>query len=470
MDNSNENRKCKRSELTYKVRSKAMADINKLDILDREKVIDELFRIVQGESINQVFCSFAIDGTWGVGKTFILERLEQKLEMEMNEETSDNRYFVFHYNCWKYDYYEEPAIAIISALKDKVDIENKICSVVASYAWKEAKKSVENMAKEFVKNKIGIDLVQVIEDIKSEGDIRQEKESEFDTLFNFNRALENVRKQIEKLAEYKTMIIVVDELDRCMPAYAIKILERLHHMFEGIDNVLVIIAVDSNQLNHSIKEIYGDLVDTERYLKKIISFKYNIDIGMAQKSIMDKFQNYFGCFSEYLQIDETITEFLQLSQLDVRTIEKIIEKSQLIHGLVCDREVSSSVLLYEIMYSFLSYLVSNSKVTEEVKTSYGTNLYWVPDINVRTYVDLNEYISDEMLKFLKDIVTGAVGSTMLLNEDLRSVNMNPEGKCIGYMDVILANKKKLYFEDETEEIKYELEVCKRYGEMFLKIS
>lgn len=29
-----------------------MADINKLDILDREKVIDELFRIVQGESKN----------------------------------------------------------------------------------------------------------------------------------------------------------------------------------------------------------------------------------------------------------------------------------------------------------------------------------------------------------------------------------------------------------------------------------
>ena len=114
--------------------------------------------------------------------------------------------------------------------------------------------------------------------------------------------------------------------------------------------------------------------------------------------------------------------------------------------------------------------MSNSKVTEEVKTSYGTNLYWVPDINVRTYVDLKEYISDEMLKFLKDIVTGAMGLTMLLTKDLRSVNMNPEGKCIGYMDVILANKKKLYFEDETEEIKYELEVCKRYGEMFLKIS
>lgn len=255
-----------------------------------------------------------------------------------------------------------------------------------------------------------------------------------------------------------------------MPAYAIKILERLHHMFEGIDNVLVIIAIDSNQLNQSIKEIYGDLVDTERYLKKFISFKYNVDIGIAQKSLIEKFQNYFECFSDYLQIDETITEFLQLSQLDVRTIEKIIEKSQLIHGLVCEREVSSSVLLYEIMYSFLSYLGSNSKVAEKVKTSYGTNLYWVPDINIQTYSNLKYYISDEMLKFLKYMVTNAEGSTVLLNKGLRSVKMNTEGKCIGYMDIILAGRKKLYFENETEEIKYELEVCKRYGEMFLKIS
>ena len=103
---------------------------NKLDALNRENEISELFRIVQSASINRAFCSFAIEGTWGVGKTFILERLEEKLELEQNEETKDNRYFVFHYNCWKYDYYEEPAIAIISVLKDKVENANKICDGV----------------------------------------------------------------------------------------------------------------------------------------------------------------------------------------------------------------------------------------------------------------------------------------------------------------------------------------------------
>ena len=53
---------------------------NKLDALNRENEISELFRIVQSASINRAFCSFAIEGTWGVGKTFILERLEEKLE------------------------------------------------------------------------------------------------------------------------------------------------------------------------------------------------------------------------------------------------------------------------------------------------------------------------------------------------------------------------------------------------------
>lgn len=48
---------------------------NKLDALNRENEISELFRIVQSASINRAFCSFAIEGTWGVGKTFILERL-----------------------------------------------------------------------------------------------------------------------------------------------------------------------------------------------------------------------------------------------------------------------------------------------------------------------------------------------------------------------------------------------------------
>ena len=57
-----------------------------------------------------------LKGGWGVGKTFVIEEIEKKLEVIQSEETSGDKYFVFHYNCWQHDYYEEPAVAIISAM------------------------------------------------------------------------------------------------------------------------------------------------------------------------------------------------------------------------------------------------------------------------------------------------------------------------------------------------------------------
>ena len=422
-------------------------DSKGIDILGRENTIQDLYNIIQSASKNNAYCSFAIEGNWGIGKTFILEKLEEKLEVEINQETGQNRYFVFHYNCWKYDYYDEPAIAIVSALKDKVDAENCVQIVgTIKDSWKIAKNIVNNMAKEIVKNKIGIDIVQVCDDIVEEGNNRKDKEREFDSLFAFKRTLDHVRKQIKELANDKTVVIVVDELDRCMPNYAIKVLERLHHIFEKIDNVLLIIAVDSNQLNQSIREIYGESVDTEHYLKKFISFNYKIDVGNTQKSAMEKFQNYFQEFIDYQNVEETLIEFMQLSQLDVRTLEKIIEKSKLIHGLVCNSKVS------------------NSK-DDEVRLDYSGDLYWIPDINLTFYISLDDCIGDGLLQFIKDLVANAEGTKFFMNDNLKSINMSPEGICVGYMDYILAKKKKLKFATITEAIKDEIEICKRFSDM-----
>lgn len=443
----------------------------KIDILNREGVIEDLFHIAQSVSKNKGYCSFAVEGAWGVGKTFILEELEEKLEREMDEKTLDNRYFVFHYNCWKYDYYEEPAIAIVSAFKNKVDELSfaKLQGVVKA-SWEVAKHTINKMAKEVVKNKIGIDVVQVYEDVKNAGDEQKQKEIEFDSLFSFNSTLNNVREQIQELAKDRTVVIVVDELDRCMPSYAIKILERLHHMFENIDNVVVIVAVDSEQLEQSIREIYGETVNTERYLKKFISFRYKIDMGKTQASVMDKFEDYFHKFKDYSGVDETITEFLQLSGLDIRVIEKLIEKCNLVHGLVCDQEVSNSVLLYELMCTVLAYIGKNPKDRTMTSKKYGKILDWIPDINTTQYSALDRYIGKEMLQFLKEMVSCAEGTTIYSLQGMRSIVMNPEGICVGYMDINLSKKRKLRFSEETEEIKYEIEVCKNFSNMCKSIS
>ena len=49
-----------------------------------------------------------------------------------------------------------------------------------------------------------------------------------------------------ELAETHTLVIVVDELDRCLPDYAIKILERLHHLFADVNGTILILRSDSH--------------------------------------------------------------------------------------------------------------------------------------------------------------------------------------------------------------------------------
>ena len=132
-------------------------------------------------------------------------------------------------------------------------------------------------------------------------------------MFAFKKTLDFTRDQIRELSKNKTVLLVVDELVRCMPEYAIKVLERLHHMFEGLDNVIVLLAIDSTQLEHSVKEIYGEQVDTERYLRKFISFRVKLDTGKVQNQILDNYGYYFYKFENLEECCPIVLKLIELS-------------------------------------------------------------------------------------------------------------------------------------------------------------
>ena len=70
------------------------------DLLNREKFVALLKDIIAQQSLNENDgFSFAIDGRWGCGKTFILNMLEEQLRNE--------RYLVLHYNCWENDFWRK---------------------------------------------------------------------------------------------------------------------------------------------------------------------------------------------------------------------------------------------------------------------------------------------------------------------------------------------------------------------------
>jgi len=338
-------------------------------------------------------CCFAIDGAWGSGKTFVLEWFECIIKEEQLEETADNKYFVFHYDCWKYDYYEEPAIAIVAAMLDATDNELSMFSEeaedVAKIAWETTKRTLGKIAGEFCKNKIGIDLVEVVGEAADA--LKEADEKEFDSLYGFKRALEKARAGIQEIAVDKTVVIVVDELDRCAPTYSIKVLERLHHIFNDLQNVIVIVSMDKNQLEHSIKEIYGN-IDVDIYLRKFISFKVNLDKGKAS-NYFEKYASYVSMFrtSELETLEKVeIEKFFEciMSRLGMREQERIFRKAEIIHNIITNgKMVDCSFMAFEILFITIAFRASQTKWL--VDSAYHPNIE--QNIGKAYYEKLKEY-------------------------------------------------------------------------------
>jgi hypothetical protein len=69
------------------------------------------------------------------------------------------------------------------------------------------------------------------------------------------------------------MFILVDELDRCRPSYAIQMLEEVKHLFD-VTGVVFIFATDGLQLEKAIGAVYGPNFDGKRYLLRFFDRQY----------------------------------------------------------------------------------------------------------------------------------------------------------------------------------------------------
>ena len=100
--------------------------MSKLDILNRGEFVNQLVKLVENISENNATTCFAINGIWGSGKSFVMDMFEEKLSQIQSEETNADKYFIIRYNSWKYDYYEEPLVAIVAILMAQIEEKTKL--------------------------------------------------------------------------------------------------------------------------------------------------------------------------------------------------------------------------------------------------------------------------------------------------------------------------------------------------------
>lgn len=280
------------------------------DLLGRQKDADFLYKFLIAQSRKRAAQSenrsyvLNIDAKWGDGKSFFLSRFRRQL--------SNSGHIAVYVNAWGDDFADDPLTAVMAAIDDEVKSHAKPETAIAK-AWEAAKstggrvagliaKGLAVRAASFVLTTpvataladavaAGIIAKDIGASVEAEGAglvsdaIRSaiDKTGE-ETVSDFVAMKKSIESFRSKLAAFVDAIeinddvpapffVLVDELDRCRPPYAIAMLERVKHLFD-VPGVVFLIATDSTQLCHAVGAVYGSGFDSRSYLTRFFDRTY----------------------------------------------------------------------------------------------------------------------------------------------------------------------------------------------------
>lgn len=364
------------------------------DYLSRQPFIKLLKNIIENQSKNNNGYSIAIDGDWGSGKTWILDALESQLP--------NDEYLIFHYNAWENDFYEEPLVALLSVMLESLRQIKKVkeigsrANVVSSSIL-----ALSKIVGVITEKKLGVNLSDTFDAIKNTNAALHDAaltDEDFNTLLPLSNALKQVRKVLSELNSDFKIILVVDELDRCLPEYAIKVLERLHHVCNKMQ-VFQIISIDKFNLADSICKVFGKnflkttpehniMQFVDSYLQKFIDISIPLSNGKPDKSleVMNGLEKEFcewtrdNSAGAPIDFNENfLEEFLaeMFSGIDRRLQEKIFSQVELCHKMTLATGVkpelcSYAILIYEIVSCIASYVFHSKNLCVVTNNSNGT--------------------------------------------------------------------------------------------------
>lgn len=234
----------------------------------------------------------AIDSPWGTGKTRFVKMLRNYLEGRkpklsagkvnravVPKPDSKREFNVIYYNSWEVDYWTnaiEPLISNIinsDVFKEfREDVQNKeLWNQFKDFAKGVLEASIDVAAEFSIWGKI---LNILIHGAKKTRERVNKPFEEFDKRKKlYSDFAESLSKIISKTD--RKLVIIVDELDRCRPTFAIQTLELAKHLF-AVKGLSFIFALDIRQLSSSIKTVYGIQMESVGYLCRFFEYVGNI--------------------------------------------------------------------------------------------------------------------------------------------------------------------------------------------------
>lgn len=301
---------------------KAIEDALTQDPLHRKREIEGFLKMLI--AVEPPY-TFVIDAPWGSGKTFFVKQVARVLQManpalDINLETLNATLgetatelpatpcLPIYFNAWEDDHFENPILPILASIANAAD-----------------EQSVKG-GKDFGKGVIGA-IEAAASLIGYGGDINgvTENFSGTDFLEQYKNEKE-LRGKIDELIKTNLpevadrAIIFIDELDRCRPEFAIKVLEQTKTLFQQ-DNIVVVYSTDITQLAHSLQGVYGPRFDGRKYLERFYDKRLELNPIKPADYLLYKGIN---TMDGYTFMDITI-DLLGYKQASLRACNRLID-------------------------------------------------------------------------------------------------------------------------------------------------
>ena len=128
------------------------------------------------------------------------------------------------------------------------------------------------------------------------------------------------------------LTIIVDELDRCRPSYALALLERIKHLFD-VEGVAFVLLMNLSQMENYVSAIYGEKVDARGYLLKFATLYVDLPRESDEEPLPRGYRSFcHGLMAHHDfpiesphddQLVKSMTCLSQHFRLSLREVEKV---------------------------------------------------------------------------------------------------------------------------------------------------
>ncbi len=331
----------------------------------------------------------AIHGTWGTGKTSMLAQVYLHfggepdrfgLTEKKNRRKDEPPIVPVWFEAWQYQHEENILAALLQEIRSQLTMSflrknSKAAGEYLSAGFKAVLQSID-LSIEAFGTRFGIKAGDVAENFQK--NLEQKRKTSFAEPMSFKMMKDMLREAINQLLKYnikgKTKeqpkaLIIIDDLDRCEPQTAFRILESIK-VYLDLDNCIFLLGMDIRAMDHMLarhyekqihkNENFDELKNLSRlYLEKICQDVFHLPLLTQNDRVtyfMELLEGGLEATSPYPAIIRRIVEKYKVLPPFPRSIKMYV--NILLHHLQRDqaseleKRACQKLLIVTYLYAF----------------------------------------------------------------------------------------------------------------------